>query len=100
MAAPFGKEKILSILQGSLPEVRKKYRVVRMGLFGSYAREKATEFSDIDIFVEFEPGADLWDLSGLKIFLEDLFQRPVDVATLNSLRPEMKESVLADVAYP
>ena len=93
------KEDILSILRTHTPEMQKKYRVIRMGLFGSYARGTATEESDIDILIEFEPGADIWDLAGLKIFLENLFKKPVDVATVNSIRPEMKGAILANIAY-
>ncbi len=70
-----------------------------MGLFGSYAMEKAGESSDIDILVDFEPGADIWDLSGLKIELESIFLKPVDVTTVNSLHPEMKDTILSEIAY-
>ncbi|MDD1729416.1 MAG: nucleotidyltransferase family protein [Methanospirillum sp.] len=99
MDASLKKEDILSILRRHTPEVHEKYRVIRMGLFGSYAMGSATEESDIDILVEFEPGADIWDLAGLKIYLENLFKKQVDVATVNSLRPEMKGSILANIAY-
>jgi len=40
--------------------------VVRAGVFGSFARGDATESSDIDFLVEFEPGRTLPDPSGLR----------------------------------
>lgn len=93
------KSTILTILHEITPDLQKRYRVRRMGLFGSYAMEKAGESSDIDILVDFEPGADIWDLSGLKIELESIFLKPVDVTTVNSLHPEMKDTILSEIAY-
>jgi len=93
------KSKILSILHEITPDLQKRYRVRRMGLFGSYAMDNANESSDIDILVEFEPGADIWDLSGLKMELESVFLKSVDVSTVNSLKPDMKEAILSKVAY-
>ena len=50
-----------------------------MGLFGSYASGSAYEHSDIDIIVEFEPGADIWVLSWLKLKFESLFGVSVNI---------------------
>ena len=53
----------------------------------------------IDILVDFSPGADLLDLSGLKIYLEDLFGRTVDVVPKRAIREELKAAILADATY-
>ena len=71
--------------------------VVRAGVFGSFARGEATKSSDADFFVEFEEGRTLVDLSGLRLDLCEVLGREVDVATLGSLHPELRERILREV---
>ena len=80
------KRKILPVLQ--------RYNVRKAAIFGSFARGKNKEGSDIDILVEFNGEKSLLDLSGLKITLEELLKRKVDVLTYNSLHPLLKERIL------
>lgn len=58
----------------------RKYRALSVRVFGSVARNEATAESDIDLLVEFQPDASLYDLAGLKLELEDLLGCEVDVA--------------------
>ena len=95
----WAKADILNELQERKGEVEQRYHVKRMGLFGSYSRGEQKAGSDIDILVDFYDGADLFDLSGLKIFLEEMFQAHVDVIPSRALREELKQAVLADVKY-
>lgn len=71
-----------------LPEIKaivtpicQRYGVASMFLFGSYARGRATEHSDIDFFLD--PGAikDLFTLSGFRIELVEALGREVDIVT-------------------
>jgi uncharacterized protein len=71
--------------------------VVRAGVFGSVARGESGEGSDIDFLVEFERGRSLLDLAGLRLELQDLLNREVDVATPNSLHPKLRARILADL---
>jgi|GEM_PF-319517 len=87
---------ISSTLHLSLNVVKERYHVDKLALFGSHARGEAREDSDIDILVDFAPGADLLDLSGLKLYLEDIFGRPVDVVPRRAIREELREAMLAD----
>lgn len=77
-------------------EILKKYGVKRASLFGSAVRGEERRGSDIDILVEFEEGRSLLDLSGLKIELEELLERKVDVLTYKSLHPLLKNKILAE----
>ncbi|MCM8809854.1 MAG: nucleotidyltransferase family protein, partial [Candidatus Omnitrophica bacterium] len=69
-------EEIKNILKKHLPELRKKFGIKELGIFGSYVRSEQSEKSDIDILVEFEEGCETFDnYMGLKFFIEDLFQK-------------------------
>jgi predicted nucleotidyltransferase len=71
--------------------------VVRAGIFGSVARGNATEASDVDFLVEFEPGRTLVDLAGLRLDLSEALGRRVDVATPGSLHPKLRDRILGEV---
>ncbi|MCX9011166.1 MAG: nucleotidyltransferase family protein [Candidatus Methanoperedens sp.] len=82
------KNKILNTLR--------KNDVKRASLFGSVVRGELTEESDIDILVEFGSRKSLLDLVGLKLELEDVLKRKVDVLTYNSLHPLLKDRILRE----
>ncbi|MGG2475870.1 nucleotidyltransferase family protein, partial [Rhizobium sp. BR5] len=58
-------------------------------LFGSTARDEALVSSDLDLFIDYDPGSrfSLLDLIGIKQFLEEELAVEVDVTTRNSLHP-------------
>ena len=93
------KEEILKSLRTLKVDLKKRFKVKKIGLFGSYVNESQKKESDIDILVEFEDGADLFDLSGLSIFLEEIFKQKVDIVSKNALRSELKEIILDQVIY-
>jgi hypothetical protein len=80
-------------------DLTSRYKVRRIGVFGSYARKEARQDSDVDILVDFHPGADLFDLVDLSLYLEEKIGKKVDLATPGALRQEMREHVLRDVVY-
>jgi predicted nucleotidyltransferase len=70
--------------------------VTRMRLFGSVARDMARVDSDVDLLVEFGKPVGLFELFGLQRDLERLLARHVDLGRPQALRPEIRESVLAE----
>jgi len=78
------------------PQIRKRFKAKEIQLFGSNVRGEQGEGSDIDILVEFEEGADLFDLVGLATFLEEELQRKVDVIPKQALREELRDSILRE----
>ncbi len=64
-------------------------------LFGSTVRDEASDGSDIDLFIDYdrESRFSLLDLVGIKLFLEDELQLPIDVTTRHSLHPVLSESI-------
>jgi len=85
---------LIKEIKGVLVEVLKKYEVKRAAFFGSIVRGEATEDSDIDLLIEFEGRKSLLDLVGLKLELQELLGREVDIITYKSLHPLLKERIL------
>jgi hypothetical protein len=73
-----------------------KHGARNVRVFGSVARGRADDKSDVDFLVEMEKGRSLMDRAGLLVDLESLLGRKVDVATERTLRPVIKEGALKD----
>ncbi len=93
------KEEIFETLINIKRELNVNYRVKKIGLFGSYVRNKQTATSDIDFLVEFENDADLFHFIGLSRYLEEIFNTKVDVISKPSLKEELKKNILEEVIY-
>ena len=65
-------------------------------MFGSVLRGTATAASDVDILVDAQPGATLFDLGALQVALEELLGVPVDLLTPRDLPPRFRDKVLAE----
>ena len=78
------------------PDLVTRYRVKGLELCGSVVREEQHGKSDIDLLVEFSEDADMFDLVGLGLFLEEKLQRKVDVVPKKALRAELQSAVLAE----
>ena len=94
------RQAILDRLNAEAPGLKRKYGVKSLAVFGSMARGDDHEGSDVDVLVTFETRATFDNFMGLKLDLEDLFGRRVDLLTPRSLSPEMsdeieKEAILA-----
>ncbi len=96
MSTIIAVEDLLERFRALKPYIKKRYRAKQIELFGSNIRGEQTDSSDIDVLVDFEEEADLFDLTGLAIFLEKELQRKVDVVPKRALREELRESILKD----
>ena len=97
------KEEILERLRENKEKI-KKFGVKRIGVFGSFVRDKATEKSDIDIIVEFDLESLTFDkYLAFEEFLKSLFSREVDIITkdgLESIRIEhVKDEIKRSIIY-
>ena len=75
------RQENLALLRDFKVRKGKKYGILKMGIFGSVARDQQTESSDVDIYYECEAQG-LCSLSHLKIELEELLGSPVDIIRL------------------
>lgn len=77
-----------------------KFGVKKLGLFGSYARGEQRTESDIDLVVEFTNGMkNFHNYMGLKLFLESIFKKKVDLVIKDAIRPELRANILSSVVY-
>ena len=93
------RDEILMTLEAVREEVRQRYKAEIRGIFGSFARGDDREQSDIDVLVEFQEGADLFDFVGVSLFLEEKLLCNVDIVPQSSLREEIKPYVLEETIY-
>ncbi|MGJ4789137.1 nucleotidyltransferase family protein [Leptospira koniambonensis] len=81
-------------------ETLQRYGVEHIGLFGSFARNDFNPESDIDILVEFSSGQKTFpNYMGLKIFLEDLFNRKIDLVIKEKVKPRLKARIIDETIY-
>ena len=71
-----------------------KYGASTASIFGSVARGEATDESDVDILVDLPEGSSLLDLAGLKIDIEEVLNRSVDILSYDSLHPLLRDKIL------
>lgn len=90
-------EQVLSALRLHRDGLR-RYGVRRLGLFGSAARGRARGGSDLDFIVDFERKT-FDDYMGLKFYLEELFQKDVDLVLADAIKPALKSRILREVRY-
>ena len=89
---------IREVLRECLPEIREKYGVTSIGVFGSFARGDAGSDSDIDIIVEL--GRPIgWELVDLSDYLESRLHHKVDLVIKRALHPLIRDAILAEVQY-
>lgn len=88
--------KIKKILGNLKDELGKKFKVKEISIFGSFVRGEQKKGSDIDILVDFEEGADLFDLVGLSLYLQRKLGKKIDVVPKRALRKEIKSKVFKE----
>lgn len=90
------RDKVLSLLKEHLEEIR-KFKIQKISIFGSVARNQETIQSDVDILIKFDGPASYDLYMDLKFFLEDLLGRKVDLITEDGMRNEIKQFVEKDL---
>ncbi|OGW36766.1 MAG: nucleotidyltransferase [Nitrospirae bacterium RBG_13_39_12] len=92
-------EEIIKIIELNKDELRRKYAVKEIGVFGSFVREEQKIFSDVDILIEPEKPIGLFEFVGLKNYLSDLLEIKVDLVMKRALKPRIGKRILKEVVY-
>ncbi|WP_292370979.1 nucleotidyltransferase family protein [Methanoregula sp. UBA64] len=90
----------LTLLRRHEPEIKKRFGVATIGIFGSYIRGEERPDSDVDVLVSFRKGEETFDhYMDCKFYLEDLFGRPVDLVMKGAIKKRLKPYILGEVVY-
>ncbi len=90
---------VLRVLKQRNAELERQFGVKSLLLFGSVARDEASFASDVDLLVEFNRSVGYFGLFALQDYPEKLLGCQVDLGTLNSLKPYMRERVLGETIH-
>ena len=92
---------ILAYLRLNKDRFQQEYKLVKIGLFGSLARNEGTRDSDIDIIVEFKTGtSNLYEKKlNLKNEIQNQFNVPVDICREKYIKPLFKDQIIAEAKY-
>ncbi len=93
------KKEIIDIIRSKKPELNSRYGVRRLGLFGSYVKNRQRKRSDIDILVQFNRDIDLFDFVDLREYLESQLNSKVDLVMESALKPNIGKRILEEVEY-
>ena len=92
------REEVIQLLKSKKRRL-KKFGVRSIAVFGSVARNKMRKQSDIDLLVEFQKPVGLFEFARLKIYLEEVFGRKVDLVTPEALRKELRKTILEEAIH-
>ncbi len=92
-------EKIKSQLEELKPVLKERFKVEKIGIFGSYLRGEQGRRSDLDILVEFSETIGLLKFIELEHFLSQELGLKVDLIMKEALKPRLKEGILREVVY-
>ncbi|MDI6719447.1 MAG: nucleotidyltransferase family protein [Methanomicrobiales archaeon] len=90
---------IMKIIRDHEDTLRRRYKVKRIGLFGSYVRGETHPGSDVDVIVEFDEVISLLQLVSLENYLSELLGQKVDVVPKDDIRSELKDRILRETVY-
>ncbi len=90
-------EGFIQLLREHIPELRKRYGVRSLGIFGSYVHGKQKRKSDLDILVEFERAPTFFQFIELEDRISELLGVKIDLVMKSALKPRIGERILAEV---
>ncbi|MBC7951473.1 MAG: nucleotidyltransferase family protein [Rhodospirillaceae bacterium] len=88
---------IMSQLRALQPDLKRRYPIHEMGVFGSYVRGEQRDDSDLDVLVELGDGVTLIDYVGLQLELSDALGLKVDLANKKMLKRRIGQRILSEV---
>lgn len=92
------KEDIKRVLLANR-EIFRKYKVNKVGIFGSYLTGKTRKKSDVDLLVEFEEAIDLFEFVHLADEIQQILETKVDLATPDAVKPYLRPKIMNEVEW-
>lgn len=92
-------EKLKNILAEHKQEIKDRFKVEEIGIFGSYVRKMQKKKSDLDVLVSFSETTDLFMFGQLENYLSDILGVKVDLVMKDSLKPRLKDRILNEAVY-
>jgi predicted nucleotidyltransferase len=92
------KEDIKRILLSN-KKILKRYKVSKIGIFGSFATGRTKKKSDVDLLVEFEDMIDVFDFVHLNDEIQQILKNKVDLVTPDTIKPYIKPRILKEVEW-
>jgi len=82
-------------------ELKQRYGIKELGIFGSYVRGEERKDSDLDLLAEFEDGAKIGLLEFIRVenYLSDLLGVKVELVEKSALKPRIGRLILKEVVY-
>jgi len=94
------KEELVGYLRSEKERLHRDFGVTKLGFFGSFARDKQSPTSDIDIVIEMQGSSkSLRNFLELKRYLEKQTKRKVDLGFVHTLKPIIKEHIEKQIVY-
>jgi uncharacterized protein len=91
---------VLTLLRQHETILEERFGVKRIGIFGSFVRGEERPDSDVDVLVVFQKDEETFDhYMDCKFYLEDLFDRKVDLVIEDTIKNRLKEPILSEVIY-
>ena len=96
-----GQTEILKLLSENLSDLKTEYKISKIGIFGSFARNEQTDKSDIDIIFEFEIGTTGIFEKKIKLqeYLHKSFNRDIDLCREKYIKPYIKNYIVNEAIY-
>ncbi|MBE6507562.1 MAG: nucleotidyltransferase [Methanocorpusculum parvum] len=94
------RNEVLEKIEAHLPEIRERFGIVSLGIFGSVSRGEDTADSDVDVLYLFaENRGDLFEFMAFHEYLETLFGRKVDLVSVEYIDQYLKPYIQADALF-
>ena len=95
------KEEILQYLSVNKDLFKKKYNIIKLGIFGSFARDEQTKDSDIDLIIEMELDTkEIFEKKQeIKEILKQKYNRNIDICRERSIKPIFRNFILNEAIY-
>jgi predicted nucleotidyltransferase len=93
------KQVVLTQLRSCIGEIRQRFSVKALAIFGSIARDEAVDSRDVDVLVVFDKKAGFDLFMDLKFYLEDLLGTQVDLVTDKAFRPQVRRVVEQEMIH-